>query len=113
MRISDWSSDVCSSDLAWLAEADAAIGWAVAAAIAGWEDAADAMVIRDRGYPAEIFRRIVAARLQASDPRLTLRGQTLGGVIAAMPAGRRAMVGALLIAALGRASGRERVCQVV
>src|SRR3546814_13102237 len=94
----------------WLADADAAIDWAVAGAIASWADTDDGCVIRDRGYPAEIFRRIVDTRLRANDPRLTLRGQTLDGVIAAMRAGPRAMVGALQI---GRASWRERVCQYV
>jgi tRNA(Ile)-lysidine synthase len=95
---------------AWLADADAAIDWAVAGAIASWADTDDGCVIRDRGYPAEIFRRIVETRLRANDPRLMLRGQTLDGVIAAMRAGRRAMVGALLIDAVGNpADGHWRI----
>src|SRR3546814_17762926 len=76
------------------AEADAAIDWAVEAAIASWPDARDRAVIRDHGYPAELFRRIVVRRLQANDQRLALRGHTLDGVIAAMKTGRRARVGA-------------------
>src|SRR3546814_8856196 len=88
------------------AEADAAIDWAVEAAIASWPDARDRAVIRDHGYPAELFRRIVVRRLQANDQRLALRGHTLDGVIAAMKSGRRAMVGALLIdAAQGGGNG--------
>lgn len=90
-----------------LAEADEAIDWAVEAAIAGWPDAGDRAVIRDRGYPAELFRRIVARRLHANDPRLALRGHTLDGVIAAMRRGRRAMVGALLIDAAGGGEGES------
>jgi tRNA(Ile)-lysidine synthase len=84
----------------WLAEADDAIDWAARRLVAGWPDAADIGVIRDEGYPAEIFRRIVALRLRANDPKLALRGAALGGVIEAMRSGRRAMVGALLIDAV-------------
>ncbi len=81
----------------WLAEADVALDWATQRLIEAWPDADDRAVIRDQGYPAEIFRRIVALRLTAYDSRLTLRGTTLDGVIAAMREGRRAMVGSLLI----------------
>jgi len=88
-----------------LSEADTAIDWAVDRAIAAWPDAADPSVIRDDAYPAEIFRRVVARRLHANDPRLALRGHALDGVIAAMKAGKRAMVGALLVDA---ARGDER-----
>lgn len=80
-----------------LAEADEALDWAVEQAIATWSDGADIGVIRDRGYPAEIFRRIVERRIRANDPQLSLRGNTLDGIIAAMHGGRRAMVGGLLI----------------
>lgn len=81
----------------WLADADVALDWTVDQLIARWPDAADRAAIRDQDYPAEIFRRIVTLRLCAYDPRLTLRGVTLDGVIAAMREGRRAMVGGLLI----------------
>src|SRR3546814_20619308 len=103
MRISDWSSDVCSSDLlplvedpsnsdirfdrarlrqalrsqtildpqaaarsaAWLDDADAAIDWAVAGAIAGWAAQDDGWVLRDRGFPDEILRLTGETRLGA------------------------------------------------
>ena len=84
----------------WLAEADEAIDWAVERLIANWPDASDIAVIRDEGYPAEIFRRVVTQRLRANDGQLRLRGASLDGVIAAMKGGRRAMVGALLIDAV-------------
>lgn len=87
----------------WLADADMALDWTVDRLIADWPDAADAAAIRDAGYPAEIFRRVVVRRLRAFDPRLTLRGVTLDGVIAAMRDGRRAMVGSLLIDHVGNA----------
>lgn len=89
----------------WLAEADEALDWAVDGAIAEWPDRHDPGIIRDRGYPPEIFRRIVTRRLCAVDPRLILRGGSLDGVIAAMRAGRRAMVGGLLIDAEPGADG--------
>lgn len=81
----------------WLADADAALDWMVDELIGRWPDAGDPAAIRDAGYPAEIFRRILVRRLCAFDPQLTLRGVTLDGVIAAMREGRRAMVGTLLI----------------
>ena len=84
----------------WLAEADDALDWAVERLIASWPDASDIAVIRDDGYPPEIFRRIVTQRLRANAPQLALRGASLDGVIAAMKTGRRAMVGALLIDAV-------------
>ncbi|ALC12173.1 tRNA lysidine(34) synthetase TilS [Sphingopyxis sp. 113P3] len=88
----------------WLGDADTALDWAVEAAMAAWPDADDPSVIRDEAYPDEIFRRIVERRLRANDPQIRLRGETLGGLIAAMRAGRRAMVGELLID-VGKGSG--------
>lgn len=84
----------------WLAEADEALDWAVERVIASWPDASDIAVIRDEGYPPEMFRRIVGQRLRANTPQLVLRGASLDGVVAAMRQGRRAMVGALLIDAV-------------
>ncbi|WP_082662637.1 MULTISPECIES: tRNA lysidine(34) synthetase TilS [unclassified Sphingopyxis] len=84
----------------WLAEADEAIDWAVERLIAGWPDASDIAVIRDEGYPPEIFRRVVTQRLRANAAGLPLRGASLDGVVKAMKDGRRAMVGALLIDAV-------------
>ncbi len=81
----------------WLADADAALDWAVGRAIADWPDASDPTIIRDAAYPAELFRRIVARRLTAVAPELRIRGSALDGVIGAMRQGKRAMVGALLI----------------
>ena len=94
----------------WLAEADEAIDWAVERLIANWPDASDIAVIRDEGYPAEIFRRVVTQRLRANDGQLRLRGASLDGVIAAMKGGRRAMVGALLIDAVPGLQGT--ICRI-
>ena len=84
----------------WLAEADDAIDWAVERLIAAWPDASDIAVIRDEGYPPEIFRRVVTQRLRANAAGLPLRGASLDGVVKAMHQGRRAMVGELLIDAV-------------
>ena len=89
----------------WLAEADEAIDWAVERLIASWPDASDIAVIRDEGYPPEIFRRVVTQRLRANAAGLPLRGASLDGVVAAMKDGRRAMVGALLIDAVPGLAG--------
>jgi tRNA(Ile)-lysidine synthase len=89
----------------WLAEADEALDWAVDQAITSWPEVDDTAVIRDLGYPPELFRRIVMRRLSHADPRLVLRGVTLDTVIAAMREGRRAMVGSLLIDAAGERDG--------
>jgi len=89
----------------WLAEADDAIDWAVERLIASWPDASDIAVIRDDGYPAEVFRRVVTQRLRANDGQLRLRSASLDGVIAAMRSGRRAMVGSLLIDAVPGLAG--------
>lgn len=93
-----------------LSEADEALDWAVDTVMACWLDSDDETIIRDSSYPMEIFRRIVERRLHANDPRLALRGTTLDGVIAAMRAGRRAMVGELLIDPVkGSANGCWRI----
>ncbi len=89
----------------WLGEADEAIDWTVEQILSSWPETGDASAIRDEGYPAEIFRRIVARRLSANDPALKLRGSALDGVIAAMREGRRAMVGSLLIDPASSANG--------
>src|SRR3546814_19599305 len=51
-----------------LAEADAAIDWAVEAANASWHDARDRAVIREHGHPAELFRPIVLRRQIGREP---------------------------------------------
>lgn len=81
----------------WLDQADLALDWMTTQVMAAWPDADDLTVIRDDRYPDELFRRIVSHRLRSNQPGLTLRGVALDGVILAMRAGRRAMVGHLLI----------------
>src|SRR3546814_9003234 len=85
MRISDWSSDVCSSDLA------------VAAMIMVTAAAAQSMVVRSTGPSAAKYP--TGARLKSSD-KLTL---VAGDRIVLMQSGKK----------IGRASCRERVCQYV
>src|SRR3546814_7542363 len=87
MRISDWSSDVCSSDLG----AGARAGQALPRQRRGARSAADgaAMAAASAGEPAAGHRR---------RRRLERRGQ-------GRPGGLRRQI--------GRASCRERVCQYV
>lgn len=80
-----------------LADAEDALEWAVAQAIAAWPAPLSPFVIRDDGYPDEIFRRIILRRLRHFDPELSVRAATLDSLISGMRLGRRAMVGDLLI----------------
>src|SRR3546814_2297402 len=91
MRISDWSSDVCSSDL--------------------WASTAD-----DRTHPAHA--RKGAARLKALGQPYFYYEETTGGHSGGVDNDQRAQLQALQYVYLmqrqiGRASCRERVCQYV
>src|SRR3546814_16670961 len=95
MRISDWSSDVCSSDLAVARDVDDVI------------DAAGDPVIAIRVAPAAVAREIIA--------RI---GREIGLEEALVIAPHRAHLprpafGVAQIATIGRESCRERVCQYV
>lgn len=90
----------------WLDEADEALDWMASQLVAGWPDADDPHVLRDARYPTEVFRRIVSRRLCALQPGLTVRGVALDGVMRAMRAGHRAMVGDLLIDPVPNQTGR-------
>src|SRR3546814_4490387 len=99
MRISDWSSDVCSSDLK-LARGDA-VQAAEADIIARQGKAAnDEQFARDAKAQRGADRRVVFQHL-AQRLRLLVKEQRL---IVGLDAERRE---------IGRASCRERVCQYV
>src|SRR3546814_14791076 len=95
MRISDWSSDVCSSDLAGLAIDAAAQGL-------GRATVPELLAARD----------IAAGRVaMVGDPQPSTLGYWL---VAPLPHWRQQKVPALVDAlAIGRESGRERVWQSV
>src|SRR3546814_2633848 len=84
LRISDWSSDVCSSDLNWRCKQ-----LAVAAPV---------------GRVALVFLRLVLAGRLAGGLVL------VGGVRAGAPG---VVLRALVLVQIGRASCRERVCRYV
>src|SRR3546814_9905897 len=84
MRISDWSSDVCSSDLAWR----------IAAGVVSIGSAPQA-------------HRPAAATVVSS-----AASRRIGALLDEVPAHEADRVG-LLDAEIGRASCRERVCQYV
>lgn len=90
-------AEAVAKTASYLAEADEALDWAVDAAMASWPADADASLIFDHGYPAEIFRRLLTRRLLAHQPDLKLRGQALDSVISTMQERRRTMIGQLLI----------------
>src|SRR3546814_1556468 len=90
MRISDWSSDVCSSDLAALGPADAAHLEAEGDVVGHRHEREEREVLEDqRGRP---LVRPDAAHVAPADAHGALRG---------------------LEEEIGRASCRERVCQYV
>src|SRR3546814_5008741 len=118
MRISDWSSDVCSSDLAgqgWQPDeiGDAHIDRFAAylrdiAMVSDWESVCRNTIrswnkLVDRGAPSTI------QRLTAPTPK-----RTPYWIASEMwPATLRSHVDELLTEQIGRASCRERVCQYV
>src|SRR3546814_10705956 len=101
MRISDWSSDVCSSDLR-IADP----GVAAREHLPGWPGLC---------LVADELRRAVAgpaqptAHLRRGKALMALR-QTLSGATLLAATG---LFAATLLAAIGRGSCRERVCQYV
>src|SRR3546814_11522403 len=106
MRISDWSSDVCSSDLDWLADAVREHAARLAAQIREWLDGG--LMLQSKGCalrPGDIMilvrKRSDLARLIVA--RLYEEKVPVAGI-------DRLRLNAPL-AEIGRASGRDRVCQ--
>src|SRR3546814_14535466 len=97
MRISDWSSDVCSSDLHAV---DAA------AARVGDDDDRGALLARAAGATRTVLERFGIARNFDMDDEAERRQIDA----ARSDVGRDADLGAA-VAQIGRASGRARVCQ--
>src|SRR3546814_15241836 len=102
MRISDWSSDVCSSDLWWRAAF-------------GFDWLYDKLFVQPYLFLVRVNRRDVADQAIGLIPRLTLALNTqfthtqtgqLRWYAGAMAAGAVAV-------AIGRAACRDRVCQSV
>src|SRR3546814_15906943 len=104
MRISDWSSDVCSSDLLAAHPADRVDRWL-------------ARCLDARGNAAPLSRNRLKSLIL--DGRLTADGGTIADPSAAVKPGVRyrlevpPAVPAEPEAQIGRASCRERVCQDV
>src|SRR3546814_18000819 len=97
MRISDWSSDVCSSDLARLIERMAS------ESVALLSDAGTPL-ISDPGYKLVRDARAAGRRITTlPGPSAAIAALTLSG----LPTDRFLFMGFQT----GRAAGRERVCQ--
>src|SRR3546814_13129425 len=111
MRISDWSSDVCSSDLEQVVER---LG-----AIAGNDHRIADVVLAEGPQRERLVVRIVFDQqnrlLEHVRPRS--EGEVEGGALAYLAG--RPQAPAVLVddprngGAIGRATGRERVCQLV
>src|SRR3546814_8718979 len=104
MRISDWSSDVCSSDLS---ELEAAADACDAETIAALELAAARISdYHRRQKPEDLdYRDSVGVRLGHRWTAVAAAGLYVPGGTAAYPSS------VLMNAQIGRASCRERVCQ--
>src|SRR3546814_16625326 len=105
MRISDWSSDVCSSDLSiWTGEGqDDVSGGALAVgsdSLATVVNTADATGVNHASAGSD--------RIDTGDGTDVMAGDAL-----ATQAGSTAAVSNLATGEIGRASCRERVCQYV
>src|SRR3546814_12712637 len=98
MRISDWSSDVCSSDLA-----------------KDEQDFHDPYLgLPERIASGKPVGGEIGGKRAAIDPRGAERGERGGGVALCEPSDvRAANERVVAIEELGRASCRERVCQYV
>src|SRR3546814_20156758 len=108
MRISDWSSDVCSSDL----DEPDAIGEEIVA-IFGGDRHAEAGTPR----PAAPFIADAAVELELAELHRVEQIDSIIVDFAALAAGvgevDRPVIDVAAIGEIGRASGRERVCQSV
>src|SRR3546814_18628541 len=116
MRISDWSSDVCSSDLgALLRNIDPLLNADMLYALRAMGHG-DTLVLCDTNFPADsIARQTRLGKLLRVDGVTTARAAR--AILSVMPldsfvdaaAARMEIVGKQI----GRASGRERVCPYV
>src|SRR3546814_16648011 len=100
MRISDWSSDVCSSDLGFQA-ALASLGYAVQD---NWNE-----IVALMSFLGENLVKLGRTIVQPRRLRITAPVHHMEQVgLAAVP-----LVALLTYLGIGRASGRESVCQYV
>src|SRR3546814_17194373 len=109
MRISDWSSDVCSSDLAGLQYRQQA-NHHLQAAIDAHRDA----VVRFHAEPAQVVRQAVGGGVELVETQLlafVLDGDRVGRSSPLLLDPVLDATVAWLFDQLGRASCRERVCQ--
>src|SRR3546814_17452272 len=91
MRISDWSSDVCSSDLsaAALADAEKALEWAIEGLVAQFIDHYGQEIRLSRiDFPREIQRRLLLRLISRLEPRLKPRGDALDRALVQLAIGK-------------------------
>src|SRR3546814_13804501 len=117
MRISDWSSDVCSSDLATREKVNPEDlgGWRVHAEITGF---ADMVVDSDEEAISAVktFLSYLPDHHKSSPPEYpvpTASGADMTRILDFLPARRTQVYDVRRIIQVGRASCRARVCQYV
>src|SRR3546814_15911691 len=108
MRISDWSSDVCSSDLAACASSNGNSNESMVSPVARNAGRSTAFEAPSIG-PAPVATNVTRS-CHADVIDLHLKGRTI--VMKDRPM-RAVLIAAPLLVQIGRASCRERVCQYV
>src|SRR3546814_4711860 len=92
MRISDWSSDVCSSDL------ENALEWAIEGLVAQFIDHYGQEIRLFRiDFPREIQRRLLLRMISRLEPRLKPRGDALDQALVQLALGKKYTMGGLLL----------------
>src|SRR3546814_11588330 len=110
MRISDWSSDVCSSDLIGLAEERT--GELVEPLVALCPLANDLVGLEPGQRALDIV--ILATRQRGIGPRAArIDDRIVGGVLHVAPGAARLALGIIGRRQIGRATCRARVCSYV
>src|SRR3546814_15936079 len=115
MRISDWSSDVCSSDLAdnKVADADLALQALGGDHVAfGYLTTTITVTDEDRGRVEDKIRQV--ERITGGLGFTTIREgvNAVEAWLSSLPGHAYANVRQPIVHQTGRASGRERVCQI-
>lgn len=90
----DWLDPrAAAKSAAALDDANEALDWTAREIIATWPDHDMPDMVRIDGYPVEIQRRVLAARLAALDPELPIRGDAMTRILSEMQRGKAAMIG--------------------
>src|SRR3546814_12929013 len=108
MRISDWSSDVCSSDLIERFTAfSLSRGWGDGLPLIPPTDARVRMFLAQNSrYPDEVIALLPPTQVECTVEKIVINAVMAG----APPESLELLIAAIASIAIGRASSRERAC---